>query len=66
MRSSYFQPSFIPPLRGVSRGEGLDDMSINPLFLQRTVPQSNAEQDRSSALRIWIAIVEADRRRRRI
>jgi len=54
MRSSYFQPSFSTPLRATSRGKGLDDIRITPLFVQRTVPQSNAEQDRSSALRICV------------
>ena len=33
-------------------GKGPDDIRINPLFIQRTTPQSNADQNRSSALRI--------------
>jgi len=65
MRSSYFQPCFTTPPGGVSRGKGLDDIRIAPLFVQRTVPQSNAEQGRSSGRRIWIAVVKVVRRRRR-
>jgi len=49
MRSPYSRTS-IPTSGGVSRGNGLDDIRINPLLVQRTVPQSNAEQARSSAL----------------
>ncbi len=72
MRLSYLQPSSITTLGGVSRGKSLGEIRINPLFVQRPVPQSNAEQDGSSALRscaanpqlsgrtaeIWTAVAE--------
>ena len=53
-RSSYFQPSCITPPEWLNRDKGLDDIRINPLLVQRTVPQSTAEQGRISALRICV------------
>jgi hypothetical protein len=65
-KSPFLPPSFITPPRGVSRANGLDDMRINPHFVQRIVPQSTAEQDRSSVLRICTAISDAGRRWSRV
>jgi hypothetical protein len=66
MGSSYFQPSFTTPPVGVSRGKGLDAIGINPLSVQRTAPESNAEKDRSSALRIGATIPQCPARRAEI
>ena len=54
MRSSCFQPSFLTPFGGVGRVNGLDDIRNDPHFAQRSVPQGNAEQDWSSALKICV------------
>ncbi len=54
MRSLNFQPSFLTPSGEVGRVNGLDDIRNVPHFAQRSVPQSNAEQDWSSALRICV------------
>ena len=48
MRPTYLR-RFWHPTGGISRGKGLGNIRMTPLFVQRTVPQSDAEQARSSA-----------------
>lgn len=61
MRSSYSQPCFITQAGGVRTRRSLDDIHMNPLFVRRTAPQSNAEQDRGPAPRICVHLSRSER-----
>jgi hypothetical protein len=52
--ATYFQLRFTTPPGGGRKGRSVDHIRINPLFVQRIVPQSNAEKAGSSALRIRV------------
>ena len=54
MRPSYSHPSFITSPEGVSWDKGLENTRRNPIFVQRTAPQGNAERGGSSACGICV------------